>query len=190
MKPLHSFLMDLVRFLPVTTGKQLLRYYFAGNVQAFQRALRAAKAKGFIEVSTELVRPWQHTGKPIATFYAGECARPAGPITYQADRRWSGAPIPTLVIRGTASLATLQGGSVRAVATGHLSHEIALAEVFMIKRLADPSFEWSLVGARPGTGVLPDAVAGSLACEIIGRYGSASVAAKLTLAGSMNLEVW
>jgi len=60
----------------------------------------------------------------------------------------------------------------------------------MSKRLSDQNFEWSLVQSRAGNGVLPDAIAGSLACEVIGRYGNASVAGKITLAGSMNLELW
>ena len=190
MKPLHAFLIDLARNLPVATGAQILRHYFAGNVEALLRALRAAEAKGFIEISTELVRPWSHTGEPIVRLNAGEPFPPASQIAYQASQRWSGTPVPTVIIRGTATLATLHGGTVRAIATGHLSHEIAIAEVFLTKRLHDPAFGWSLVHARPGAGVLADAVAGSLACEVVGRYSGASVAAKLTLAGRINLELW
>lgn len=175
-------------FFPVATGAQILRHYFAGNVAAFRRSLRAAKARGFIEVSTQLVRPWRHSGAPIIRLGAGEPILPAGPIAYQANRRWDARPTLTLVIQGTARLATLHGGTVRTIASGHLSHEIAVAEVFLTKR-ADPTFEWTLIRACPGA-VAPDAIAGSLAVEIIGRYSTATTAAKLTLAGSMNLELW
>jgi hypothetical protein len=190
MRRLPPFLIDLARFLPVATFEQLLRHYYHGNAEALHRDLRAAKAKGFIEVSTELVRPWEHFGTPIARFQVGERVLPAGHLAYQASRRWNSAPVPTLVIQATTTLAALQGGSVRAIATGHVSHELAVTELFLNKRLHDSSFEWSLVHSRPGTGVLPDAVVGSLAFEVIGRYGNASVAAKLTLAAVMNLEIW
>jgi hypothetical protein len=186
----HQFLVDLAHFLPVATAAQLLRHYFAGNVEALRRALRAAQGKGFIELSTELVRPWSHTGEPIVTLKAGDPALAAGPIAYQASQRWNAAPVPMLVVRGTATLAALHGGMVCTIATGHLSHELAIAEIFLTKRLGDPAFEWSLVHARPGAGILPDALAGSMAFEVIGRYGSASVAAKISLGGSMNLELW
>jgi hypothetical protein len=168
-----------------------LRHYFAGNVEALRNALRAAQAKGFIEVSTELVRPWQHSGTALAIFQAGDPALSAGQIAYQASQRWSGEMVPSIIIRATAQLTALHGGKVRAIASGHLSHEIALAEVFLAaKRQSDPDFEWSLVHARPGTGALPDAVCATGAIEIVGRYSGASVAAKLVLAGSMNLELW
>ena len=120
----------------------------------------------------------------------GERVLPAGQLAYQASQRWSNAPVPTVVIRATTTLAALQGGTVRAIAAGHLSHEIAVTEVFLSKRLQDPTFEWSLVHSRPGTGVLPDAITGTLACEVIGRYGNTSVASKLTIAASMSLELW
>jgi len=191
VKPLHPFLIDLARFLPVATGAQLLRHYFAGNVAAFRAALRAAQAKGYIELSTQLGRPWSHTGKPLASFQAGERVLSAEQIAYQASQRWSDSPVPMLIVRGTASLAMLCGGTPRTIASGHLSHELAIAEVFLTKRLHEPTFEWSLVHARPGAGVLPDAIAGTLACEILGRYSGASVQAKLTLEGRFNLlELW
>jgi hypothetical protein len=189
VKAPHQFLVDLAHFLPVATGAQLLRHYFGGNVEALHRALRAAKAKGFIEISTELVRPWSHGGAPIVRLKAGEPVLSAGQIAYQASQRWSPAPLPTLVIRGTASLATLHGGNVRSIVTGHLSHQIAVSEVFMNQRLQEPAFEWTLVRARPGA-VAPDAIAGSLAYEILGRYSGATVQAKLTIGGSLNLELW
>jgi hypothetical protein len=99
--------------------------------------------------------------------------------------------VPSVIVRATARLIALHGGEVSAIANGHLSHEVALTEVFLAtKRPLDPDFEWSLIQARPGTGVLPDAICASGAIEIVGRYSGASVAAKLVLAGSMNLELW
>jgi hypothetical protein len=184
------FLFDLGNFLRVASREQLLRHYFRGNDEALRRALRTAQAKGFIQISTELVRPWSHPGTPIVRLQAGEPCLPAGQIAYEATQRWSAPVIPMLVIRGTATLATLHGGMVRTIASGHLSHEMAITDVFLTKRLNDPTFQWSLVQARPGTGVLPDAIAGGLACEVVGRYSRASVAAKLSLAGTMDLELW
>jgi hypothetical protein len=191
MKPPHAFLRDIARFLTVASFEQICKHYFAGDAERLRSVLRSAKAQGLVEVSTELLRPWQHDGTPLARIQLGGNSIAAGRIAYQARNRWSPTIVPTVVVRATAKLATLCGGEVHTIARGHLSHSIALSEVYFLKKANEhPDMEWSLVSVKPGTGSLPDAIAGSLAIEIIGRYSGASVAAKLAIASSMSLEVW
>ena len=78
---------------------------------------------------------------------------------------------------------------IRPVVMANASHDLALSEVFLAKRLQNPSFEWNLVHAKPGS-PCPDAICAAGFIEVIGQYSGASVAAKLSLAAAANLEIW
>lgn len=172
------------------TEEQALREYFDNNLAKMRRALRAHEAAGLITLSTELVRPRIVDG-PLAILKPGDPLPSSHHIAYLAERRWSELLFPTLTIRGTIKLTSLYGGEHRAIAAGHLSHEIALADVLFSKRRhSNPDFEWTLVHAGPGLGTMPDAVIADTAIEVIGRYSGAMVSAKLDISATCNLELW
>jgi hypothetical protein len=96
-----------------------------------------------------------------------------------------------LTIRGTAKLTALCGGELRHVVLANLSHEVALADIFLFsKRRDDPNFEWTLIQARPGLGAMPDALTADAAIELIGRYSGSMVSAKIAIAANCKLELW
>lgn len=190
MKPTQKFLVDLARNLPVLTGTQALREYFGNNLAKMRRVLRAHEAAGLITLSTELVRP-RIVDKPLAILKPGDHQPSSHHIAYLAEKRWSEFLTPTLTIRGTLRLTSIYGGEHRVIVAGHLSHEIALADVFIYKRHHNsPDFEWTLVHAGPGSGPMPDAVVADTAIEVIGRYSGAMVSAKLAISATCNLELW
>lgn len=189
MKSAHPFFHDLARFLPAVPSAIARQRYFAGDTEAMWRALRTAEARGLVEISGEMVRGHYAT-EPIAIVKAGETPPPAGRIAYEGNQRWSEDVSPRIVIRGTAKLCAFFGGEERVIASAHLSHDLALSNVFLLKRLSEPTFEWSLIRQTSRSGVLADAVSATGYVELVGRYSAASVSAKLTLAGTANLELW
>ncbi len=190
MKFPKPYLNDLARFLPLLTGEQICHRYFGGNFGKMLRSLRKDAATGHITLSTELVRHRIESDLAIVSIKSGRAIPNANQIAYVASKRWSEVVSAQLVVRGTATLAAIYGGEVHPVATATISHECALAEVFLTKRQANPDFEWSLVHARPGMGALPDAITATGMIEVVGRYNGNSVAAKLELAATANLELW
>lgn len=188
MRELPSFLKDLAA-VSAMTGAQLLREYFGGDRAALRNALRQARASGFAEVSVELVRP-RTTTAPIAVVGPGDPKPNPGQIAYAASRLWSDDFTPSLVVRGTAQLATLCGATPRSIVTGHLSHEIALTDVFLEKRRTDPAFSWTLISPTAARGGRADAVSCAAMIELVGRYSRASVAGKLALSAGATIEFW
>jgi hypothetical protein len=190
MKQLHQYLHDLANPLRVLTQAQLLDHYFHNARDKMLRVLRSHRAAGLITISTELVRGRREVLRPITIIKAGELPPSAEHIAYAGRQRWSEAIAPTVIIRGTAKLAAYYGGEVQSVASASLSHEVALTDLFLRKRLADPDFHWTLVQAKPGAGPLPDAISAAGGLELIGRYNGSTVSAKLAIAASINLELW
>jgi hypothetical protein len=191
MKTWHQYLLDLTNPVRVLTLRQALDHYFQGSQEKMRRVLRAHEAAGLITLSTELVRGRHTVSGPIAIIKAGELPPSAEQIAYTGRQRWSENIAPTVIIRGTAKLAMVLGGKVHTVVAANLSHEVALTDLFLHKRkTVGPEFHWSLVNAKPGAGSVADAVTASGCIELIGRYNGATVSAKLTLAGSTNLELW
>jgi hypothetical protein len=186
MKP-NQYLEDLAQYLPALKGSQALAY-FGGSMAAMRRALRRDEARGLITITTELTRKHQ-TLKPIIVIKPGDPLPSVQQIARLSHERWFEDLNPTLVIRGTAKLCAIYGGEIRTVVTANLSHDLALADVFLSKR-SDPDFEWRLVQSRPGTGALPDAVTANGIIEVLGQYNHASIAAKLSMSGRINLEIW
>jgi hypothetical protein len=189
MKTWHQYLYDLTGPVRVLTICQALEHHFQGSQEKMRRVLRAHEAAGLITVSTELVRGRHKVFGPIATIKAGELPPSAEQIAYAGRLRWSDTA-PAVTIRGTAKLATLLGGEVHTVVAANLSHEVALTDLFLQKRQADPDFQWTLVQVKPGTGPLPDAITAAGCVELIGRYNGATVLAKCAIAAHMNLQLW
>src|SRR5438132_12562349 len=107
MKPHHPALRDLGR-LGVATVTQLRDRFFDGDDDAVRTVLRVARDGGYVELSTELIRPWSHDGKPLADIHVGEPLPSAGPLAYQVrHRRWSPQVVPTGIVRATAKLTAL-----------------------------------------------------------------------------------
>lgn len=190
MKEIPKVWSDLSRFLSVATEDQLLAY-FGGDRAALTRAVQRAKAQGLVRVSVEMVR-LRDTQEPIAVMRAGETQPRSEQVAYLASQRWHDSMVPTVVIQATAKLAALAGGKPALVASGHLSHELAVTDVFLRKREADPTFVWSLISQGGARGGRVDAVSGSggLLLELVGRYSGGKVAMKMELAGSATLEFW
>jgi len=189
MNSMNPFFKDLARFLPAVPSATIRQKYFSGDANAMWRALRTAEARGLVEISGEMVRPHFAT-EPIAIIKPGETLPSAGRIAYEGNQRWSETVSPRIVVRGTARLCAFFGGEERVIASAHLSHDLALTNVFLQKRESDPTFEWRLVRQTSRSGVLADAVSTSGYVELVGRYSAASVSAKLTLAGTAHLELW
>lgn len=191
MKDLPKVWSDLSRFLSVATEGQLLTAYFGGNRAALERAVRRAKARGLIEVRVEMVR-LRDTQAPIAVLRPGEAPPRSEQVAYLASQRWHDSLVPTVVIQASAKLAALAGGTSSLVASGHVSHEVAVTEIFLKKREADSAFSWSLISQCGPRGGRVDAVAGSggLLVELVGRYSGGKVALKMELAGTGILEFW
>lgn len=190
MKSTNKYLIDLARFVPVLTGPQMVRAYFQNSTEQMRRTLRAHEAAGLITVSRELVLP-RVTDGPLATINGGQQRPCPHELAYRAEKLWRGSALPTLVIRGTAKLSALYGGEFREVIASNLSHEAALTAIFLFsKRASNPDYEWTLVVAKPGTGMLPDAIAADAAIEVLGRYNGATVTAKLGIAAGCKLELW
>jgi hypothetical protein len=191
MKTWHQYLHDLADPIRVLTKQQVLDHYFPNSQAKMCRTLRAHESAGLITLSTELFRGRHKVSGPIVVIKAGELAPSAEQIAYAGRQRWS-ENAPAVIIRGTAKLAMLLGGKVHTVVAANLSHEVALTDLFLHKRkTAGPEFHWSLVNPKPGTGPVADAVTASGSIELIGcGYNGSTVSAKLTLAGSTNLELW
>ncbi len=187
MKYAPKFLHDLARFIQVMSVDQVARAHFNGDRAIAQRALENAKAKGLIAVTTELIRP-RETSEPIAVVRPGEPPPSPEHVAYVARTRWSESETPTIVARATTKLCAFLGGERHGIS--YVSHQIALAEVFLQKRAIDPQFEWSLVRQTSLAGALPDAIAAGVMIELVGRYSGATVAAKIEMAGSATLELW
>lgn len=189
MKPHNKLLEDLARFLLGITGPQALRAYFNGNRAALRRFLRTCKAAGLIDTKIELVRQRQQSETPIVSLRKSEPIPDAEKIAYAANQLWLNEVIPVLVIRGSAKLHTIYGG-IHTTLTGNVSHDLALTDVFLAKRLDDAEFTWQLVQSKPGNGSLPDAISADACIELIGRYAGSTVAAKLEMSAQTNLEIW
>ena len=189
MKTSSKLLLMLARRLTAITGPQALKFLFDNDGEAMRRALRAHQAEGFITISTELVRA-RVTSDPIAVIERGGELPSPHRIAYESAQRWSREILPTLILRGTLKLAALYGGEVHLVVAGHVSHEVALTDVFFSKRSQNPAFEWTLVHAAPGAGALPDAIAADVAIELVGRYNGKTIAAKLGISATHRLELW
>lgn len=112
-----------------------------------------------------------------------------GAIAYRAESLW-GDLQPVVVLSATAKLRALYGGEAHSLFSGHLSHEIGLTGIFLSQRQSNPDFEWTLINSKPGSGSLPDAVAGDIAFELVGRYNGQTVGAKLSHSASYILEIW
>ena len=190
MKSPSPYLSDLARFLPLMTGEQMCRWYYAGDHKEMLRDLRKDAAREMISFSTELIRERTESDGAIVSIKSGQANRNPHQIAYLAAQRWSDRVTPKLIIRGTVKLASIFGGEVHTVAKATVSHECALADVFFSKRMTNPEFEWDLVRVRPGNGALPDAVTTTGMIEVIGRYNGNAVAGKLSLAATANLELW
>ena len=183
------YLEDLAAFLPAMTGPQILRNYFDGKLHDMRRALRRHEAQGLITISTELLRARQNAGTPIIAIKHGEPLPTVRELAAAARGRWLDVNKPILVVRATTMLSILANGKPHTAARLSVSHDIALADVFFSKR-NNPQFTWQLTHACPGHGALPDAVSAEGAIEVLGQYNGAALAAKLTIAGRMNLELW
>jgi hypothetical protein len=183
----HQYLKDLSQLYGLT--KRQLLAYFNGRSDAMRNALRAHQAAGLITISTEFVRGRSRAERPIVSLRAGELPPCAEQIAYQGRQRWNEDIEPTIIIRGTAKLFALYGGEVRPLVTANISHDLALSDVFLTKRREDPAFEWNLVHAKPGSPCL-DAVCAAGFIEVVGQYSGVSVAAKLSLTATANLELW
>jgi hypothetical protein len=190
MTPQDRLFKDLASFLPALTMPQALKEYFDGNREAMTRFLRAAKANGSIVITTDFVRHHENSALPILRIARGEPLPSASKIAYAAAKRWCDFVEPVMVIRATGRLVASYGGEPRISLSAQVSHDIGLSQVFCHHRHLDRDFEWQLVSSKPGAGALADAIAGDLAIELLGRYGSSQVAAKLQLAASANLELW
>lgn len=190
MKIPKPYLGDIARFVPLMTAEQICRAYFNCNWVKTLRQLRKDADSGLVSLSTEFTRGRVLSGSALASVQCGEPNPHPGHVAYLASQLWSETMTPQLIVRGTMKLNTIFGGEPQTIATASISHECALAEVFLSKRMQDPTFEWTLVQARPGGGVLPDAVTATGMIEVVGRYNGDSVAGKLSLSATANLELW
>lgn len=186
----EKFKQHLAQCYTAITEEQASWHYFEGNVQRVKQILQRWRDRGLIDFSVELVRPRQNSATPIQILRVGQVAPSPHKIAYVASTRWVDCLVPTLVIRGTATLRTLYGGVAKDAITAHLSHEVALTDVFLRKYQENTDFTWELVRSRPGLGPQADAVSANGSVEIIGRYGASSVRAKLELIAQTNLEIW
>ena len=126
---------------------------------------------------------------PIATITVGAPLPSAERIAYEAHKRWHDSFYPTLVVRGTVKLHTFYGGEPRNIVAAHLSHQLALTDVFLQKRAINPHFEWEILSCKPGE-VRADAVSMGVMIELVGQYSGSVVAAKLEISVRSNLELW
>ncbi len=189
MNSRDKYLVDLARFVPVLTGPQIVQEYFSGSNEAMRRAMRSHLASGLIICSTEIIRPRSVVG-PLLTVAPGQRHPSSHAIAYLAGKLWSNSLQTVLVVRATDKLMALYGGQRRALVSTHLSHEVALAGVFLFRRAHSPSFEWDLIRSGGDRGALPDAVSADAVIELIGRYNGTTVASKLGLAAECKLELW
>lgn len=188
MKPDAQLFRDLSRQFRVITQEQLMNAYSFKSLREVRRFIRESSAADLVGTSLAMLRPREL--RLLASIKVGETGPSAGAIAYRASTLWAESLQPVLIIYGTAKLAALHGGELHSVATANLSHEVALTELFLSKRLSNPDFEWKLISSQPGLGAMPDAIAGDTAIEIVGRYNNATVSAKIALSASYPLELW
>lgn len=170
------------------TVPQVTLAYFGGDCGRAQRAISNASARGLTKVTTELVRP-RRTVTPIAVIRPGEVAPSAEWVAYAGNQRWSDSFAPMRVVHATVELVSFVGGEKHVIPSGHLSHEVALTDVFLLKRSVTPNIAWRSVEASV-RGVRPDAVSGEVMIELVGQYSGASLSAKMELSGIAILELW
>lgn len=188
MKPDLKVASDLARQLKVITEVQALKAYSWANIHAFRRFLRDYERDGLLTKTTTFARE-RNVEVCLATVRPGDDMPSQHAIAYRAATLW-GDLQPVVVLSATAKLRALYGGESHTLVSAHLSHEIALADIFLSKRQSNPDFEWTLTNSKPGSGSLPDAIAGETAFELVGRYNGGTVGAKFSIAATYTLELW
>ena len=188
MKPELKLASDLARQIKVITEAQALKEYPWPNIDAFRRFLRGYERDGLLMKTSANARE-RDVEVCLATVRPGDDMPSHHTIAYRAAMLW-GDLQPVVVLTATAKLRALYGGESHTLISAHLSHEIALTDIFFAKRQANPDFEWTLTNSKPGNGSLPDAIAGETAFELVGRYNGSTVGAKLSIAATHTLELW
>lgn len=152
-----------------------------GRAAALRRVKRL-ESKGWVLVLNGLAHPELPLGRPVITWTPGETAPPFGPASYQLRSRWTLPPRLTQVVVASSVAGSFFGGAGgRVPRTSELTHDLALARIFIRLQKSDPkrascwASEASLFERGEGRGdKLPDAMiktrGGKVAVEFGGAY--------------------
>lgn len=188
MKPDLKLASDLARQFKAITEAQAFKSYPWASIHAFRRCLRDYERDGLWAKTTAIARE-RNVETCLAIVRPGDDMPRPNAIAYRAQSLW-GDLQPVVVLTATAKLRALYGGECHSLISANLSHEIALTDLFLSKRQSNPEFAWTLINSKPGNGSLPDAVAGDVAFELVGRYNGQTIGAKLSLSATYTLELW
>jgi hypothetical protein len=174
----------LTKKVPILSVSQVARTWWGEAlhpVEAARNRLRALEAQAFVHTISFPVHPEVPLAHPLFAWFPGQPEPDFGALAYRAQARWARPPVfQTFAYATRKAAAHLGGFGGSRPDANHATHDMHLANVFLLKRLHEPASAQSwesedTVRAERSDydDKLPDAIVtdpAKIAIDFVGKY--------------------